>query len=215
MAKNIFTKAKEAAATEPKKEKNDKLIVTIEGDEFAEALDTFAEANAEITELEVARDTNKSIVLEKAKEKFYSICNEKKTNIGSFIITSSKGGRFMFCPTKKYTGTIDENKANLLKEDYGNNIITENTTYEINGELLEKYGEQISKLIENSDLPNEVKENIIKAKTKFTIEKDTLDKIYTLALEKNKNIKDVVDDISPVFMIKTPESSLKKSNPKK
>jgi len=201
---NIFGKAKQKAA--PKTKKDDKLRVAVQGEEFAENLKIFATMKSQIDELTAQLEMAKSYVKNVGVEEFAKIVEKTKTNVGSFILTSDKGGNVMFLPTKKYI-TVDEERATILKETYGEDVVNEDTTYAFNNEVLMRNQDAIAKLIENSnEISQDDKDNLINATTKYTVKEDSLDKVYTLAKESGKNVSEVLEDIKPVYMLKSPNA---------
>ena len=201
MAKaNVFTKAKENSKSAPKKD--EKLIINVKGTEFAEKLQKFATLKSQIDELEAELAMSQDFVKTTGIDEYSKLIESKKINIGSFIITADNGSKVMFLPTKKYI-RIDEAQANILKETYGDTIVDENTIYQFNNEILLKNMDAIAKLIEESDVLSESdKNNLIEAKTAFAIEKDALDRVYTLSKESGNSVKDVLIDIQPVYQLK-------------
>jgi hypothetical protein len=202
---NLFDKSKKTS-TKTTAKKNEKIMVTIPGDDFSEALDNFAKAYEAQKEAETTAKLNKGIVLQAAKEEYAKLIVEKKSNVGSFNITSEKGGRVMLVPMKKYL-KIDKTQAKDLVKEYGEDIVTENTVYKFNAAILEQYADQISELIEKSNLPQKVKDELIEADVAYSVEKDSLDKTHSLAIEKNKEIIEVLEDIQPIYQVKNPKAS--------
>jgi len=201
-AKNLFTKAKEVAPAK-KAKKDDKLIVNVEGTEFAEKLAKFATLKAQMDELKADLAMSQEFVKGVGIEEFVKLVETNKTNPGSFLVASEKGGRVMVMPTKKYI-TIDSAAAENLTEVYGEGVVKEDTSFGFNTDVLMRNQEAISELIQNSELiSDEDKENLIEAKTVYGIESDTLDKVYTLAKESGRSVAEVVEDIQPVFMLKS------------
>ena len=102
--------------------------------------------------------------------------------------------QFMFVPTDRYI-TINEERAEELKEEYGDEIVDEKTTFSFDDLMIEKYGEILSEMIENCDeIPDKDKEKIIKATTTYTVAKGTIDKflVYGEAAELMETVKPVV-----------------------
>ena len=52
----------------------------------------------------------------------------------------------MFVPTDKYI-SVTESRAEELRETFGDEIITEETTFGFDSTMIEKYGEILSRLI--------------------------------------------------------------------
>ncbi|MCK9417503.1 hypothetical protein M0Q97_12755 [Candidatus Dojkabacteria bacterium] len=202
MAANLFAKK---TAKAPAK-KNDKLNVNVSGKEFAEKLDKFATLKAQIENLESELAMSQEFVKATSIAEFAKLVETKKNNPGSFTLTSDNGGTVMFLPTKRYI-KIDEAAAENLKETYGESVVEETTKYSFNTDVLMRNMDVISELIQNStEISEDDKENLIEGITTFTIEKDTLDKVYVLANESKNSVSEVLEDIQPVYQLKTPKA---------
>jgi hypothetical protein len=205
--KNIFGKAKEKAPAKAKKD--DKIVVKVDGKEFAEKLSKFAILKSQIEQLETELAMSQDFVKSTCIEKFAELYESKKTSVGSFNVEAEDGSSVMFLPTKKYI-KIDEAQANVLKETYGDAVVEETTSYGFNTDILMKNMNVISKLIEESDeISDSDKENLIEAKTAITVEKDALDKVYTYATESGNSVKDVLTDLQPVYQMKNARTAKK------
>lgn len=203
---NLFDKAKKTSAAKAPK-KDDKVVVNVKGTGFAENLEKMAELDTQIKDLTAELAMAKEYVKGVAIDEFANLIDSKKSNPGSFVLASEKGGTVMVVPTKKYI-TIDETAASTLKETYGEDIVTEETTFGFNTEILMKHMDLIGKLIEDcAEISDEDKANLINATTKFSVEKDALDKVYSIAKEKEVSVKEVIEDIQPVVMMKNPKAN--------
>lgn len=203
---NLFDKAKKTSAAKAPK-KDDKIVVNVKGKGFAENLEKMADLDSKIkdmtSELAMAKEYVKGVAI----DEFANLVDSKKSNPGSFVLASENGGTVMVVPTKKYI-TIDETAASSLKESYGDDIVTEETTFGFNTDILMKHMDLIGKLIEDcSEISDEDKANLINATTKFSVEKDALDKVYSIAKEKEVSVKEVIEDIQPVVMMKNPKAN--------
>jgi len=197
----LFAKAKKTGTKKTAK-KDDKIIIDVEGKEFAEKLEKFANLKSQIDDLTSELNMAKEIVKEVGTEEYVKLITSKKTNTGSFIIASETGGRVMVAPTKKYI-KIDEEGAETLQETYGDDIVSENTVYAFNTKILMKNMDVIEKLIEESEeISDADKESLIEAKVTYSVEKDALDKVYTLAKETETDVLEVIEDLQPVVMLK-------------
>jgi hypothetical protein len=106
----------------------------------------------------------------------------------------------MFIPTDKYI-TITPERAEELQETYGAEIVEEETTFSFDSAMIEKYGEILSRLIEESDeIKDTDKEKIIKATTKYSVAKGTIDKFATYG-----DVNEVMDAVKPVVALKNVE----------
>jgi len=197
----IFAKAKKTGTKKTAK-KDDKIIVDVEGKEFAEKLEKFANLKAQIDDLTSELNMAKEIVKEVGTNEYIKLVENKKVNTGSFIVASETGGRVMIAPTKKYI-KIDEEGAESLQETYGDDIVTENTVYAFNTKILMKNMEVIEKMIEDSEeISQDDKDALIEAKVTYAVEKDALDRVYTLSVESKNDVGDVIDDLQPIIMLK-------------
>lgn len=200
MAKNLFEKAKKESKNKVKKD--DKIVVNISGKEFSEKLKKFLMLKDQIEELKAELAMSQEYVKNVSIEEFAKLIEDKKTNVGSFVLKSEDGESIMVVPTKKYI-SIDEDAANNLKETYGDDIVVEETKYSFNNDVLMRNMEVINDLIQNSELiSKEDKESLIEAVTNYSINKDALDKVYLLAKESGKSVMEVLSDIQPVIQNK-------------
>ena len=198
---NIFGKAKKTG-TKKAVAKDDKIIVDVAGKEFAEKLEAFATLKAKMDDLKAELAMSQAFVKEAGIEEYAKLVETKKINTGSFILASETGGRVMVLPTKKYI-KIDEAGAETLTETYGEDIVSEDTKYGFNTKILMDNMDIISDLIQDSkDISDSDKENLIEAKTTYSVEKDALDKVYTLSVETKTEVSEVIEDLQPVVMLK-------------
>jgi hypothetical protein len=108
----------------------------------------------------------------------------------------------MILPSDKYI-TINADRADELRETYGNDIVEESTTFAFDNEMVDKYGEVISTLIEMSDdIAEADKAKIIKAVTKFSVAKGTIDKFNVYS---ENNVISVMEAVKPVVALKGAE----------
>ena len=198
---NLFSKAKKS----PKKataKKDDKLIVNVDGEEFAKKLENFANLKAQMDELKAEMAMSQEFVKSVGIEEYAKLVEKTKTNPGSFLLASKTGGRVMILPTKKYI-KIDEAASENLIESYGEDVVEETTKYGFNTDVLMRNMDAISAALLESDLLSEEdKENLIEATTTYAVSKDTLDKVYTLSKESENTVSEVIEDIQPVVMMK-------------
>ena len=196
---NLFAKAKDTSVKTSAK-KNDKLTVIIKDDEFDKSLRKIVELTAQMDLMEAELSMAQGYVKEVGKDMFYDVYSKNGSYPGSFIMATPSDASIMFIPTDKYI-KCDMIRANELKDSYGDDIITEKTEFVFNADLLEKYGEIISDLIQNSpDIDVNDKDLLIKANTTISVSKGSIEKALTWGKGK---ISDFMRDIQPVFTLKS------------
>jgi len=197
MAKNLFAKAKEK--TPKANAKNDKLNIKIRGSEFDENLIKITILEAQIDQLTAELEISKGIVKEVGVKTFEDVYILNGGYPGSFILSSDSDASIMFVPMDRYI-KCDENRFNDLKEAYGDDVVTEKTEFVINPNLLDKYGEVISNLIENCpDIDDNDKTELFQAKITYSVSKGAIEKAFTWGKGK---VSDFIRDIQPVFSMK-------------
>lgn len=202
MAGNLFARAKKDAATKPVAKNDSKVRITVDGDMFDK-----------IKQLEILNDRMKSDkakadlisdeVRDVAKTEWAKLYQKTGKNPGSVMIEAKDKldtAQVMFIPQDKYI-SINADRAESLREEFGDSIVEETTTFSFDETMIEKYGEVLSQLIEDSD---EIDENdkgkIIKAISKFSVAKGTIDVMKGFG-----KIDEVMEAIKPVVMLKGPE----------
>ena len=200
---NIFEKAKSKGTSKTTSKKDDKILVKVTGnEEFANAVNTAAVNDTKIKELKAELDTAKTTINEVAKEEYAKLYDSHKRNVGSFNLLADNGASFMFLPTKRYL-KLEEDRAEHLKETYGEETIEENTKFGFNSTILNKHMDKIAELLKNADfMTQEEKDSLIEATTTYTIKKDMLDNFYVLKTEKGVEIEDAIEDFAPVCQVK-------------
>lgn len=204
---NLFDKAKKGATVKSAKEKDKKIRLAVEPE-----LNFFDKVQAlEKLQDNMKRDKAKADVLndelkDLTKEKWCKYYQKLSKNPGSvFFEEVEKNGdtaQLMFVPSDKYI-SVNEARADELIEEYGEEIIERKDSFAFDTEMVEKYGEILSELIENcEDIPEDDKYRIIKATTAFSIAKGTIDRVKDFG-----NIESVVEAIKPVFSLKNVEVS--------
>lgn len=200
---DLFALAKQAAnGTKPKK-KDDKTEVVLTEQEFpgiSEKLKALIELRGSIAEAEAELKMLEGEVKEIGKEKFIELVEKNKSYPGSFRIAGEKGGAILFMPMDKYI-SVDENKAEIIRRELGEEIVTAETKFIFNPELLQKYSGVLSELILNTDeIAEEDKPRLIQAETKFSVAKGTIERLYVMFAGQ---LQKAVSLIQPIFAIKT------------
>lgn len=200
---NLFTKARKTAETKTSAKEDKKVRINVEDLSFFDKIQSMETLNDRMKSDKAKFDMISDEVREVAKEKWAELYQKTGKNPGSVMIESKSGldtAQLMFVPTDKYI-TINAEKAETLREEYGDDIVEENTTFSFDDEMIQKYGEVLSTLIENSDeIADADKDKIIKAVTKFTVAKGTID-----VMKNYGKVNEVMEAVRPVVMLKGPE----------
>lgn len=200
---SIFAKAKKVAVTKVAGKEDKKVRINVEDPSLFEKIQTLEVLNDRMKSDKAKADMISDEVRDVAKTKWAELFDKTNKNPGSVMIESKVGldtAQVMFIPQDKYI-TITPDKAETLREEYGENIVEETTTFAFDDEMIQKYGEVISAMIENStDIADADKEKIVKAVTKFSVAKGTIDLMKTYG-----KVGEIMEAVRPVVMLKGPE----------
>lgn len=195
---SIFDKAKKNTAA-PTAKKDDKVVVNISGKDFDEKLARFNALKREMANLEAEVATLEGDIKGIGAEKFIELYTSSQRNPGSFKLASESGEKIMIIAMDRYL-KIDQEKADALRAAYGDKIVTENTIFSFEPTLLNKFGAQISKLIEKATfMSDEEKDALIVATTKLEVAKGAIDEAMTLG---KGDVETFLSDIQPVMQAK-------------
>jgi len=200
---SLFSKAKKAApATKAKKDQ--KVRISVEDPNFFDNVQKLEALNDQMKSAKAKADMIADELKDLGKEKWAELYGQTGKNPESVMIcqenASGDTAQFMFVPTDKYI-TITEERADELRETYGDEIVEEETTFSFDSRMIEKYGEILSDLIMNSpDIAESDKEKIIKATTKFSVAKGTIDNFT-----KYGEVSEVMEAVRPVVAMKNVE----------
>lgn len=203
MATNLFAKAKSTATSKTTDKKDSKVRIRIEGPEFFEKVQTLESLQDRMKSDKAKADMISDEIKDLGKEKWADLYQKSGRNPGSVMIESVVGGdtaQVMFVPSDKYI-TVGAERAEVLREQYGEEIIEEKTTFSFDNDMIEKYGEVLSRLIEESDeISDDDKGKIIKAVTAFSVAKGTID-----VMKSYGKVEDVMNEVKPVIALKNVE----------
>ena len=199
---NLFSKAKKAApVTKAAKDKKIRLQVT--DPTFFSKVEKLEQLNDTLKSAKAQADMISDEIKDLAKSEWVDYYSQTGKNPESVMIVQEVAGdtaQVMFIPTDKYI-TVTEARAEELRETYGEEIVEEDTTFAFDSAMIEKYGEVLSMLIENcSDITDADKEKIIKATTKYSVAKGTIDK-----LNQYGDVQEVMEAVRPVVALKNVE----------
>lgn len=204
---SLFAKAKKQAPAKTAK-KDDKIRIRIQDTD--QAVDVFDKIQKlSVLQDNMKRDKAKADMIsdelrDLGKEKWAELYEDMGRNPGSVMVESVNDlddtAQFMFVPTDKYI-TINEERAEELRETYGDAIVEEKTVFSFDNDMIEKYGEIISRLIEEcAEISERDKEKIIKATNSYSVAKGTID-MFT----KYGQVADMMEVTRPVVALKNVE----------
>jgi hypothetical protein len=201
---SLFAKAKKSATPKTKKAKDEKVRISIEDSSFFDKIQKLQELSDTLKSAKAKSDMISDEIKELGKSEWVKLYSEMAKNPGSVMLENTNEvddtAQVMFVPADRYI-TINEDRAEELTETYGEGIVEEETTFSFDSKMIEKYGEVLSKLIEDSDeIDDKDKEKIIKATTKYSITKGTIDKMMEYG-----DIESVFENVRPVISLKGAE----------
>jgi len=203
MAGNLFSKAKSKASTVKAKAKDEKVRVTVKDPEFFSKVQTLEQLQENMKRDKAKADMLSDEIKETSKSEWVRLYEKTGKNPGSIMIESKSGldvAQTMFVPSDKYI-SISSDRAESLVEKYGDTIVEEKTTFSFDNDMIEKYGEVISSLIEACDeIDEDDKSKIIKAVSIFSIAKGTIDKMPTFG-----SVSEIMEEVKPVVALKNVE----------
>lgn len=200
---SLFDKAKKTAVTKTTKPKDGKVTIDVKDIEFFNKIEML-----EILQDNMKRDKAKADMLsdeirETSKDEWIKLYEKTGKNPGSIMIESKSGldtAHVMIVPSDKYI-SINADRAESLIEKYGDSIIEQKTTFAFDNDMIEKYGEVLSRLIEDSlEIESDDKERIIKAVTAFSIAKGTIDVMKSFG-----DVSEIMEEVKPVVALKNVE----------
>jgi hypothetical protein len=198
---NLFKAAKEKGATASAAPT--KTEVEINDPIFHANLSRLAELNAQIDELSAETKVLTDEVKGRSIAEFTKLYEKNDRYPGSFNIKSTgmvgqPEASLMFIPTDKYI-KINEERYNELASTYGPSIVNEKTTYVMDSELVEKYGEELSDAIAKiPGIPDSDKAKLIKALVSFEIAKGTIQELHKY----RATVGEMLEEIKPVYQMK-------------
>jgi len=200
---NLFAKAKKSAPAKVSKAKDEKVRIKIEDTTFFDKIEKLEVLQDQMKVAKAKADMISDELRDLGKSEWAKLYDQTGKNPGSVMLEQANAedvAQLMFIPTDKYI-TITPERAEELQETYGAEIVEEETTFSFDSAMIEKYGEILSRLIEESDeIKDADKEKIIKATTKYSVAKGTIDKFATYG-----DVNEVMDAVKPVVALKNVE----------
>ena len=200
---SLFAKAKKTATPVTKSAKDKKIRLQVTDPNFFSKVEKLEKLNDRMKSDKAVADMLSDELKDIAKAEWADYYSQTGKNPESVMIVQEVAGdtaSMMLVPSDKYI-TVTEARAEELQETYGQEIITEETTFGFDSTMIEKYGEILSRLIEECDeISERDKERIITAKTTYSVAKGTIDK-----LNQYGDVTEVMEAVKPVVSLKNIE----------
>ena len=206
--KSLFEKAKKSAPKSAVKAKDEKNRVKVKDSDFFDKIKRLQDLQDNMKRDKAEADMISDEVKEVGKVEWSKVYDKSSKNPGSIMLESKSGldtAQLMFVPSDKYI-SINEDRANYLTETFGEGAVEEKTTFSFDNEMVDKYGEILSQLIEAcEDIDESDKEKIVKATVSYSVAKGTIDKLKDYSEETSMDIITIVEEVKPVIAIKNVE----------
>ena len=200
---SLFEKAKKSTPAKTTASKDKKVRIQVTDPSFFSKVEKLEQLNDTLKSAKAQADMISDELKDIAKAQWCDYFEKTGKNPESVMICQEVAGdtsQLMFIAQDKYI-TVTESRAEELRETYGEEIITEETTFGFDTSMIEKYGEVLSRLIEEcGDISESDKEKIITATTKYSVAKGTIDK-----LNQYGDVTEVMEAVKPVVALKNVE----------
>lgn len=201
---NLFKVAKEKNVGKATKAEKEEVLINEPG--FHLSLTRLAELKVQQDALAAESSILAAQVRERSISEFAKLYDANGKYPGSFMIRATgmkklPSASLMFLPTDKYI-KIDEDRYNELAKEFGDDMVTEKTTYIMDTELIEKHGEIISDLISKCKaISDDDKAKLIKAVTSYEVAKGTISELKNEKFAKY-GVENMLTEIKPVYQMK-------------
>lgn len=201
---NLFKVAKEKNTGKPSKAAKEEVLIVEPA--FHLTLTRLAELKIQKDALDAESSILAAQVRERSISEFTKLYEGNGKYPGSFMIRATgmkklPSASLMFLPTDKYI-KIDEDRYNELSAEFGEEMVTEKTTYIMDTELIEKYGEVISDLITKCKaISDDDKKKLIAAVTSYEVAKGTISELKNEKFA-TYGIAHMLEEIKPVYQMK-------------
>lgn len=205
---SLFEKAKKSAPAKTTKSKDEKVRISIKEEGFFDKIKTLETLQERMKRDKAEADMISDEVKEIGKAEWSRLYDKTGKNPGSVMLEAKEGldvSQVMLVPSDGYI-KIGEDRAEYLVETFGEDIVEEKTNFSFDSEMVQKYGEILSQLIESCDeIDEDDKEKIVKATVSYSISKGTIDKLKTYSNKTDIEISSIVEEIKPIIAIKNVE----------
>ena len=200
--KNLFSSAKSTAPAKSAK-KDEKVRINLNDPDFFNKISILETLQDRMKSDKAQADMLADEIKDLSKEEWVRLYEKTGKTPGSIFVESIVDGetaQVMFVPSDKYI-TLNPDRAEVLIEKFGQDIVEEKTTFSFDNDMIEKYGEVLSNLIMNSDdISDFDKEKIIKASTSYSVAKGTIDKMKSFG-----PVYEIMEEVKPVISLKNVE----------
>jgi hypothetical protein len=200
--KNLFSSAKSTAPAKSAK-KDEKVRINLNDPDFFSKISILETLQDRMKSDKAQADMLADEIKDLSKEEWVRLYEKTGKNPGSIFVESIVDGetaQVMFVPSDKYI-TLNPDRAEVLIEKFGQDIVEEKTTFSFDNDMIEKYGEVLSNLIMScDDISDFDKEKIIKASTSYSVAKGTIDKMKSFG-----PVYEIMEEVKPVISLKNVE----------
>jgi hypothetical protein len=213
MAKNVFNEAsKEAGGVKskgtknPKEEKKEPVTVIIsdkEVDKFSTSLDSLVSKKKDMKKLGADLKPLDDLVRKASLNAWIKLIKDGDGDrpISIKVVGENSTSSITFTSADAYK-SVKVEKANTLKEVYGDDVITESDTFSFDPAMLKKYNVLFSKFIlQSPDIADEDRSGIIVCDKTYSVTPGIIDRLKELAKATKKDVSDVIADFGPTFQI--------------
>lgn len=191
MAKTVNLFAAGTKVKETAKRPEKKIVKAPLGSKIKTFLELKAKIEAATSEIKMIEGDIKAV----GKDLFIKEYRSQKSTPDNFILQDESGAGCMLIVQDKYT-LVDETKAAILEGFDG--LLTENVVFKVDAEMVEKYGEILSKMIMNSkEIAKEDKDKIIFGEKTFSVTKGSIDRLLNY-----DNPEMIFELINPIVALK-------------
>lgn len=205
---NIFDVADKAAdtgtATKSKKSNIPVVLITEKAQPgFAQVLDEWTNKKVEQAKLEADITGLTATLREVGLKEWLKSYADSGKRVSSLKLTAENSGNVATFTSADAYQKVTADKATVLREIYGDDVITESKVYKLNAAMLQKYGEAISDfLMTSKKIDDADRVKIIECDKVYNVKAGLVDELPELALKSKKTIAMVVEDFGPTFQLK-------------
>ena len=201
---SLFDKAKKSAPAKTAKAKDQKVRIAIEDASFFDKVAKLEQLNDTMKAAKAKADMISDELRDLGKQEWSALYTKIGKNPGSVMLehvnSNDDTAQIMIVPSDKYI-SITAERAEELQETYGEEIVEEKTVFSFDNDMIEKYGEILSRMIEECDeIAEKDREKIIKATTAYSVAKGTIDNF-----KKYGEVSEMVEMVKPVVALKNVE----------